>query len=78
MVLRPNLVLEPYCFGIDLKAEFGTSTLLDISVDQTDIFANNQGTEGAASGNQHYYAGMPLDLMVKCKDKFGDIIGEAH
>ncbi len=74
----PKVVLEPYCFGIDLKATFGTSTLLDISVDQTDLFAHNQGTEGATSGNQRYYAGMPLDVVVKCKDEFGGIIGEAH
>lgn len=67
--------LEPFCYGVDLTATFGESSLLDIQVDQTD--PSQHGIEGRQHAIQRYYAGMPLVVDVVCTDPSGGVIGRS-
>lgn len=74
----PQLKLEPFCYGADVKATFGVNVLLDVSVDQTDLGSNTMGIEGATSKMQPYYAGMPLIVEVSCRNQLGEEIGQSR
>ncbi len=74
----PELKLEPFCYGVDMKATFGVNVLLDVSVDQSDLTANTSGVEGAMSKMQRYYAGMPLIVDATCRNQLGEETGQAR
>lgn len=60
-----------------MTAEFGASTLLDVSVDQTNPDGFITGKETKASRQQNYVAGMPLEIEVVCRNEQGEEIGRS-
>lgn len=75
--LPPDSTISFFCYGLYVTAEFGASTLLDVSVDQTNPDGFITGKETKASRQQNYVAGMPLEIEVVCRNEQGEEIGRS-